>query len=61
MRRILAAGLLAALTLTACGGQNATEPGERSDATDRTHDVSGVTKVDEIAALLPRRSQTRAR
>lgn len=53
MRRILAAGLLAALTLTACGGQNATEPGERSDATDRTHDVSGVTKVDEIAALLP--------
>ncbi|GAA4905074.1 ABC transporter substrate-binding protein [Tessaracoccus lubricantis] len=50
MRRILATGLLAALTLTACGGQDATES---ADSTDRTHDVSGVEKVDEIAALLP--------
>lgn len=58
MRRIFAAGLLAALTLTACGGQDTTpEPGETTgdnvDATDLTFDVSGVEKVDEIAALLP--------
>ena len=59
MRRILAAGLLAALTLTACGGDNAADPatdttdGAAADATDRTFDVSGVEKVDEIAALLP--------
>lgn len=55
MRRILAAGLLAALTLTACGGDDpATEPSGATDSTDLTYDVSGVDKVDEIAALLPR-------
>ena len=56
---VAAAGLLAALTLTACGGDNAADPatdttdGAAADATDRTFDVSGVEKVDEIAALLP--------
>lgn len=59
MRRLLAVGLLATLALTACGGQgtsNSADPGSSagsSDSTDRTYDVSGVTKVDEIAALLP--------
>lgn len=65
MRRILAAGLLAALTLTACGGGGTTEPTASTDASagstataevggaDRSYDVSGVTKVDEIAAQLP--------
>ncbi|MHA7861039.1 ABC transporter substrate-binding protein [Tessaracoccus sp. Y36] len=53
MRRILAASLLAALTLTACGGQDASGPADAADSTDRSHDVSGVQKVDEIAALLP--------
>ncbi|MBB1508707.1 ABC transporter substrate-binding protein [Tessaracoccus sp. MC1756] len=53
MRRILAASLLAALTLTACGGQDASGPADAGDSTDRSHDVSGVQKVDEIAALLP--------
>lgn len=62
MRRIFAVGLLATLALTACGGTNATpEPGKSESSgggtttsdTDRTYDVSGVTKVDDIAALLP--------
>ncbi len=62
MRRILAVGLLATLTLTACGQGNTTpeEPGSSTGgetaaagSTDRTYDVSGVAKVDEIAALLP--------
>ncbi|MCG6567236.1 ABC transporter substrate-binding protein [Tessaracoccus sp. ZS01] len=53
MRRILAASLLAALTLTACGGQDTSGPADAGDSTDRSHDVSGVQKVDEIAALLP--------
>lgn len=60
MRRILAAGFIAALALTACG-QNA-DPTETpsggsdapaADSTDRSYDVSAVAKVDEIAALLP--------
>ncbi|MDO5678136.1 MAG: ABC transporter substrate-binding protein [Propionibacteriaceae bacterium] len=57
MRRFLAAGLLAALTLTACGGdttpEGTTDGTAAADSTDRTYDVSGVKKVDEIAALLP--------
>ncbi|MGB3955593.1 MAG: ABC transporter substrate-binding protein [Brooklawnia sp.] len=65
MRRILAAGLLAALTLTACGGGSATtEPadspagspaasGAAAGNADRSYDVSGIQQVDEIAALLP--------
>ena len=54
MRRIFAVGLLAALALTACGGAD-TDPGTagQADSTDRTYDVSGVKKVDDIAALLP--------
>lgn len=59
MRRILAVGLLAALTLTACGGSSETTssaPANGSSAagaTDRSYDVSNVAKVDEIAAMLP--------
>ena len=55
MRRIIAAGLMAALTLTACGGQDAApEEGQAgTDSADLSYDVSGVEKVDEIAALLP--------
>lgn len=63
MRRFLAVGLLATLTLSACGqaGDTPQEPGSGTessasaptDSTDRTFDVSGVTKVDDIAALLP--------
>ncbi len=58
MRRIFAVGLLATLALTACGGQDATEPGSGSSesaagSTDRSFDVSGIKKVDDIAALLP--------
>ncbi len=62
MRRTLAVGIFAALTLTACGGQTAapgapeSKPGESAPAaasTDRTFDTSGVQKVDEIAALVP--------
>ncbi len=57
MRRIFAVGLLATLALTACGGA-ATDPGSAGtagpgDSTDRSYDVSGVKKVDDIAALLP--------
>lgn len=57
MRRILATGLLAVLALTACGQDTDPTAGETTaaatGATDRTYDVSGVEKVDEIAALLP--------
>lgn len=59
MRRLFAVGLLATLALTACGGQGTPNPSESgssagtSDSTDRTYDVSGVKKVDAIAALLP--------
>ncbi len=57
MRRMLAAGLLAALTLTACGGQSTT-PTESSasgaaDSTNRTYDVSKIAKDETIAAMLP--------
>ena len=55
MRRILAACLLTALTLTSCGdaGSSATEPQNGAVSADRSYDVSGIKKVDEIAALLP--------
>ena len=59
MRRLFAAGILAAVTLTACGADATTPDGSASagsvaaDPADRSYDVSGVQKVDEIAALLP--------
>lgn len=62
MRRLYAAGIIAALALTACGGNAAQpEPGSSSsngeapasEQTDRTFDTSGIAKVDEIAALVP--------
>ncbi len=54
MRRIVAAGLLATLALTACGGgSSTTQESGGSSTTDRSYDVSKVQKVDEIAALLP--------
>ena len=58
MRRLYAAGIIAALALTACGGNAAQpEPGSSSsngeapasEQTDRTFDTSGIAKVDEIA------------
>ncbi|MDF1487011.1 ABC transporter substrate-binding protein [Tessaracoccus caeni] len=67
MRRLYAVGIIAALSLTACGG-NAAEPDPGSptsggtsstpaaeEQTDRTFDTSGVAKVDEIAALVPKK------
>lgn len=57
MRKLIVGGLAAALALTACSGS--TEPtdngttGGGEAVADRTFDVSGVEKVDEIAALLP--------
>lgn len=60
MRRLLSAGVIAVLALTACSPD---APGEGdtgappASETDRTHDVSGVEKVDEIAALLPQEIQ----
>lgn len=54
MRRILAAGLLATLAVSACSAQATTQSESGStDSSDRTHDVSGVSKVDDLAALLP--------
>ncbi|MEZ5088122.1 MAG: ABC transporter substrate-binding protein [Tessaracoccus sp.] len=65
MRRLYAAGIIAALSLTACGGDTTQpEPGSPTtsgdpsvaageEQTDRTFDTSGVVKVDEIAALVP--------
>lgn len=57
MRRLLAAGILTALALTACGANAGTPAGSESagtDITDRSYDVSGIQKVDEIAALVPK-------
>lgn len=60
MRRLLSAGVIAVLALTACSpdapgdGDTGAPP---ASETDRTHDVSGVEKVDEIAALLPQEIQ----
>ena len=57
MRRILAAGLLTTLFLTACAGSGAPgEPGatgSAGSAGDLSFDVSGVATVDDIAALVP--------
>lgn len=53
MRRILAVGLLATLAVSACGAAATTSDPESRDSSDRTHDVSGVAKVDDLAALLP--------
>lgn len=65
VRRLYAAGIIASLTLTACGGDAApretgspTTGGESTSATDeaqtdRTFDTSGVAEVEEIAALVP--------
>ncbi len=67
MRRILAVGLVAGLALTACSSPSddastsdsgATSGASESGAatmsdTDLSYDVSGVEKVDDIAALLP--------
>lgn len=56
LRSLIAATAVAALALTACSStteqQTPAEAPEQS-ATDRSHDVSGVEKVDEIAAMLP--------
>ncbi|EPH02909.1 hypothetical protein HMPREF1531_02225 [Propionibacterium sp. oral taxon 192 str. F0372] len=57
MRCIMAVGLLAALSLTACGGGSATTSETPSGGTpgtaDRSYDVSGIVKDDNIAAMLP--------
>ena len=56
MRRYLAAGLLAVLSLTACGGGDSGGPSgpagsPGSGATNRSYDVSAIQKADEIAAM----------
>ncbi len=63
MRRFLSAGLLAALALTACSAETETADGGASaaDSSDRTHDVSGVEQVDEIAELLPQEIKDRGK
>lgn len=63
MRKIAALAAIAALSLAACssGASNDADASKPSDAAsqsaaegiDRTYDVSGVQKVDEIAKLLP--------
>lgn len=60
MRKIASLAAVAVLSLAACSGgaENAASPADGGDkaaasGTDRTHDVSGVQKVDEIAALVP--------
>lgn len=56
MRKILAASLMAALMLTACGGQSTSSPpagGTVASQTDRSFDVSKIEKDPEIAAMLP--------
>ncbi|MCC2592181.1 ABC transporter substrate-binding protein [Tessaracoccus sp. OS52] len=54
-RSLIAAAALAALALTACSTttEEAGPQETTGSATDRSYDVSGVEKVDEIAALLP--------
>lgn len=58
MRKLIVGGLIAALALTACSNDDATpadeSPGQEAPTDgDLSYDVSGVEKVDEIAALLP--------
>lgn len=53
MRKFIIGGVCAALILTACGGGPQGQPGSGGDAAkpagnDRTYDVSGMRKVDEI-------------
>ena len=64
MRRLFTAGLLAAVALTACGSDATTPAGTSStaaDSTDRSYDVSGIQKVDDIAALLPQDIQDKGK
>lgn len=51
MRRIVSLGLLAVLTLSACNQAGSSSSG--SGAADLSYDVSGIKKVDAIAALVP--------
>lgn len=53
MRRIAALGIIAALALAACGEADSPETDPGAQPTDLSFDVSGVEKVDDIAALLP--------
>lgn len=55
-RRILAAGLLAALALTSCsaGGTADSQGSKAQTGTDRSYDVSAIAKDDTIAAMLPK-------
>ncbi len=54
MRRILATCVLATLAVTACSGGGAGSANSSTAGNEvRSYDVSGVAKVDEIAALLP--------
>lgn len=54
MRTFIVGGLIAALSLTACSSD---EGDAVTGDADRSYDVSGVEKVDEIAALLPQAIQ----
>lgn len=55
LRSFIATAAIAALTLTGCSTAETEEPtdGGSTSANDRSFDVSGVEKVEEIAALLP--------
>lgn len=53
LRSIIAATAVTALALTACSQAGIEETETPTSSTDRTYDVSGVEKVDQIAALLP--------
>lgn len=62
MRKLIVGAMVAALALTACsndggttngGDSPAPDGGAAAGAQDRSYDVSGVQKVDEIAAMLP--------
>lgn len=53
MRKLIVGGLLAALALTACSGDATEGASAKAGGADRSHDVSKVEKVDEIAALVP--------
>ncbi|MDU7359757.1 MAG: ABC transporter substrate-binding protein [Propionibacteriaceae bacterium] len=57
MRKLIAASLAAMLALAACSGDGTSgtesEGASTASGADRTFDVSGVKKVDEIAALVP--------
>lgn len=56
LRSLIAATAVAALGLTACSAPTEDDPAPAdtpAESTDRSYDVSGVEKVDEIAELLP--------